>query len=159
MLDEKDDRTWLSDLLGSLITEGHLSPYDYVHHLTHVVEAIAHRGRAVILGRGAHLILKPGQALRVLVVAPLASRIATVASREGIDEGAARHRVAEIEDERKAYLTRCFHAQQADPSSFDLQVNTGVLGVGGAVDLVCTAASLLTESLRHGPQPLAAARA
>jgi cytidylate kinase len=150
-LDEKDDRSWLSDLLGSLITEGHLSPYDYVQHLTSVVDAIARRGGAVILGRGAHLILKPGQALRVLVVAPQAARIATVAAREGLDEAAARRRVAEVEHERKAFLTRCFHAQFADPSSFDLQVNTGVLGVVGAVAAICTAAAALTGARGERP--------
>jgi cytidylate kinase len=150
-LDEKDDRTWLSDLLGSLITEGHLSPYDYVQHLTSVVDAIARRGGAVILGRGAHLILKPGRALRVLVIAPEAARVAAIADREGIDEAAARRRVAEVELERKAFLTRCFHVQFADPASFDIQVNTGVLGVEGAVAAICTAAAALAGPRGHRP--------
>jgi cytidylate kinase len=146
-LDEKDDRALLADWLAPLISEGHLSPYDYVCHLTRVVEAIARRGGAVILGRGAHLILRPEQALRVLVVAPLAVRVATVAAREGLDEGAARRRVAEVELERKAYLTRCFHVDLGDPSLFDVVVNTGVLGVEGAVAAIGAAAASRMELL------------
>jgi cytidylate kinase len=155
-LDERDDRTLLADWLAPLISEGHLSPYDYVCYLTRVVGAIARLGGAVILGRGAHLILKPDQALRVLVVAPLAMRVATVAEREGLDQGAARHRVAEVEQERKAYLTRCFHADLGDPSSFDVQVNTGVLGVEGALAVIGAASAARLEFLgRSQPTPAA----
>ena len=149
-LDERGDRTWLTEWLTSLIDEGHLSPYGYVYHLTRVVGAIARLGGAVILGRGAHLILGPGEALRVLVVAPLAARVATIAAREEIDEGAARRRVAEVELEREAYLRRYFHAGFADPSTFDLEVNTGVLGVEGAVAAICTASAALAARTHAG---------
>lgn len=146
-LDERDKRTLVTDWLAPLMSEGLMSPYDYMHHLTRVVEAIARLGGAVILGRGAHMILGPDQALRVLAVAPLEMRVATVAAREGLDGAAAGRRVSEVELERKAYLTRCFHAHHGDPTIFDLQVNTGVLGVEGAAAAICAAATARMEPL------------
>jgi cytidylate kinase len=86
----------------------------------------------VILGRGAHLILGQGEALRVLMVAPLEARVLAVMQREGLSEREARHRIAAVEADRKAFLMKHFHADLADPANFDLVVNTAVLGIEGA---------------------------
>ena len=139
-LDERDDRSLLADYLAPLVgAPAHVSPYEYVHTLTRAIFAIAGVGGAVILGRGAHMVLRPEQALRVMVVAPLATRVRTVSLQEGIDEVAALQLVAQVEDERRAFLKRCFHVDADDPSAFDIQVNTGALGVEGAVMAICAA--------------------
>src|SRR5512141_421607 len=75
-LDEKN-RELLTDWLAAVADQSYLSRAEYRYHLTRVVGAIAHQGGAVILGRGSHLILGPGQALRVFVVAPLEMRVHT----------------------------------------------------------------------------------
>jgi CMP/dCMP kinase len=137
-LDEKD-REMLTDWMTSLATNAYLSPAGYIFHLTRVVGAIAHHGGAVIVGRGAHLILEPGQALRVLVVAPLETRVQTVMQREGLSEREARRRVSQVEADRKAFLMKHFHAESDDPARFDLVVNTGLLGVEGAAEAVSAA--------------------
>jgi hypothetical protein len=148
-LDERDDRSLLGDWLAPLISgPPHLSPYDYIHVLTQVVDAIGLAGGAVILGRGAHLLLKPEQAFRVGVVAPLEMRVATVSRREGLDEAAARRRVAQVDEERKAFVRRCFHFDASDPSVFDLLVNTGALGVDGATAAIC--AAVQSRPVREG---------
>lgn len=134
-LDERD-RKLLTDWLLAFGSPSYLSPVSYRDHLTRVVGTIARHGGAVILGRGAHLILGPQQALRVLVVAPLPVRVEAVARREGLSEQAARRRVAEVEGERSAFLRQHFRAEFAEVTSFDLTVNTGVLGVEGAVAAV-----------------------
>jgi cytidylate kinase len=54
----------------------------------------------VILGRGAHLILGQGEALRILVVAPLETRVRAVMEREGLSERAARQRIVAVESDR-----------------------------------------------------------
>jgi cytidylate kinase len=150
-LDERDHRSWLSDWIAPVATLDHLSPYEYSQHLGNVVGAIASAGNAVILGRGAHLMVRPGHALRVLVEAPLPMRIATVAAREGIDEVAARRRVAELERERRSFLYRAFHVDVDDTTHFDLRVSTGALGVDVAVEIVCSAA----EAIAAQAQPAA----
>lgn len=141
-LDEKD-RELLTDWLSALVSDAYLSSFGYRYHLARVVGAIARHGGAVILGRGAHLILGPGEALRVLVVAPLETRIAAVVQREGLVERDARRRIAEVEAERRAFLVKHFHADVNDPASFDLVVNTGVIGIEGAVKTVSSAAAAL----------------
>jgi cytidylate kinase len=114
-----------------------------------VVGAIARHGGAIILGRGAHLILRPGEGLRVLVVAPLEARIATMAAANGISEREAKQRIAAEEAARRAFLMKHFHADFGDPVSFDVVVNTQVLGVEGAVEVVAA-------SLARLPVPVAA---
>lgn len=140
-LDERSRRV-LTDWLVAFGSD-YLSPNAYREHLTRLVGAIASHGGAVILGRGAHLILGPARALRVLVVAPLAARVAAVAGREGLSEREAQRHIAEIEAQRQAFLLSHFHVDSADLSHFDVVVNTGVLGIEGAVAVMRSAVEAL----------------
>lgn len=137
-LDDRD-KELLTDWLAAISSRNYLSPVQYRYHLSRVVGAVAHHGGAVILGRGAHLILGPGEALRVLVTAPLEARVRAVAAREGLGEKEARQRIATVEADRRAFLMKHFHADLADPTAFDVVVNTAVLGIEGACDAVKTA--------------------
>jgi Cytidylate kinase-like family len=144
-LDEKP-RSLLTDWMSSVEPgDAYLSPYVYFQHLVSAIKAIARHGAAVILGRGAHLILAPGQALRVLVTAPHADRVRTVASREGVDLHEAQRRIAHAASERRAFLEKYFRVHGDDPSSFDLVVNTAALGIAGSVDVVRAALPRLGE--------------
>jgi cytidylate kinase len=143
-LDEKD-RSLLTDWMTSLATPSYLSQYGYLYHLTRVVGAIARHGGAVIVGRGCHLILRPGEALRVRVVAPIEARVASLASGLGLSDRDARHRIEEVEAERRAFFTKSFHATYGDPEAFDLVVNTQVLGVEGAVEMIQACLARLPE--------------
>lgn len=133
-LDERN-RSILEEWLGSFSADRgrYLSPYEYLDHLRRVVGAIARHGGAVILGRGAHLILERGQALRVLVVAPREARVATLAAEKGLTERDSRARLAELESGRRAFVSKHFHQDADDVCQFDLVVNTAALGVEGAV--------------------------
>lgn len=153
-LDERNQRTWLSDWLAPMARIEHISPYEYAHHLRRVVNAIAAAGDAVILGRGAHLLVPPGFALRVLVHAPLPVRIATVAARGGVDEATARQRIAEIEEARASFLGRCFPGHERS-GGFDLRIDTGALGVEGAVAIICAAAGAMPGKARPSPPDVA----
>jgi cytidylate kinase len=141
-LDEKD-KELLTDWLAAISSRGYLSPAEYRYHLSRIVGAVAHHGGAVILGRGAHLILGQGEALRVLVVAPVETRVRAVMEREGLAEREARRRIVSVEADRKAFLMKHFHVDFADPATFDLVVNTAVLGVDGACSAIRTAVASL----------------
>jgi cytidylate kinase len=141
-LDEKD-KELLTDWLAALSSRSYLSPAEYRYHLSRTVGAVAHHGGAVILGRGAHLILGRGEALRVLVVAPVEQRVQAVMEREGLAEREARRRIVSVEADRKAFLMKHFHADFADPATFDLVVNTAVLGVDGSCGTIGTAVASL----------------
>jgi cytidylate kinase len=153
-LDDRD-REMLADWLVALVSDSYLSPVGYHYHLTRVLGAIARHGAAVIVGRGGHLVLGPSEALRVLVVAPLEQRVRTVAQREGVGDREARQHIAAVESERRAFLQRHFHADFADPTSFDLVLNTGTLGVEGALGVV-KAALHHAAHLQTATQPVLA---
>jgi cytidylate kinase len=140
-LDEKD-RELLASWLAGFASRTYLTPVGYRYHLAQVIGAIAHQGGAVIVGRGAHLILGQGAALRVLAVAPLEERIRTVMEDEHLGERDARLRIIEVEADRRAFLMKQFHAEFADPIGFDLVVNTATLGLEGAANVVRHALTL-----------------
>jgi len=124
-------REVLADWLAGFSSENYLSTAQYRHHLARVIGAIAQHGGAVILGRGAHLLLR-GDALRVLAVAPLEERVRQVMQAEQLAERAARRRIEAVEAERHGFILMHYHAEFFDPAAFDLVVNTAALGVDGA---------------------------
>ncbi len=125
-------RELLTDWLAAFATRTYISSTEYKYHLAHVIGAIAHQGGAVIVGRGAHLLLK-GQALRVLAVAPLEDRVHTVMESEGLSERDARRRIEEVESDRHAFILAHYHAEFSDPTAYDVVVNTAALGLDGAI--------------------------
>jgi cytidylate kinase len=141
-LDDKG-RELLTEWLAGFASHNYLSSIEYRYQLARVVGALAHHGGAVILGRGAHLILGQGQALRVLVVAPLEARIAAIMKRDDVSEREARHQIQAVEADRRAFLMKHFHAEFGDPTHFDLVVNTQLLGVEMACAAIRTAAERL----------------
>lgn len=120
----------------------------YYETVSQVVETAAQSGHAVIVGRGAQVLLS-GQrdVLHVRVIAPLSSRIAYVARREGLDEAAARARIQLKDRDRMRFLQVQHHCDPDDPLYYDLIVNTGVLRLESAVDLVCLALAHKAELL------------
>ena len=109
----------------------------YQDTLRYVVQAAATTGHAVIVGRGGQVILA-GQrdVLHVRVVASLAQRMAYVMGREGLDESAARARIQAKERARARYMQAMYQCNHEDPHLYDLVLNTGVLDLDSAVDVI-----------------------
>jgi cytidylate kinase len=118
------------------------SESDYARAVSRVVSTLAHRGAAVMLGRGAACIVSPEQALRVLVVAPADWRRARLAEIRKVSADEAAKRLAVEDQERAEFHRRIFHFQQDDPTNYDLVVNTATLGLGPA-------AAIIVESLHR----------
>jgi len=55
-----------------------------------------------------------------------------------------------VESDRKAFLMKHFHADFADPTTFDLVVNTAVLGTGGACGAIRAAVEKLPQAASVG---------
>jgi hypothetical protein len=136
-LDQKK-REVLADWLVGFRREHTLSPAEYRYHLARVVGTIAQQGKAVILGRGANILLG-ASALRVLAVAPLEDRVRAVREEEELSDREARRRIAAVEADRHAFILTHYRAEFGDPASFDLVVNTAALGLEGASAVVRTA--------------------
>lgn len=113
-------------------------PQTHREALGRVVEAVVQAGQVVIVGRAGQVLLAGrGDVLHTRIVAPLPQRIAYVAQRERLAEPAARTRILLKDHDRERYLQTQHHRHPNDPELYDLVVNTAVLDLESAVDLIC----------------------
>jgi cytidylate kinase len=115
---------------------------EQVYHeaLRQVVETAVNTGHVVIVGRAGQAFLAHRRdVLHVRIVASLKQRIAYVARREGLDEAAAQARVQLKDRDRARYLQSQHHLDVNDPLLYDLVINTSVLDLETAVDLISMA--------------------
>ena len=143
-LDEKG-LSILEDWISSLVYDRHLWPDQYLQHLMNVVGTIGKHGRSVVVGRGANFILPPEQRFRVRITASQKWRIENVARDFNLSKNEAKRRVIKTESNRKAFIRKYFNADIADPTNYDLVINTDTLSVGNAVDVIGAALGCLVE--------------
>lgn len=107
-----------------------------------VIYETAARGNAVIVAHGASLALgKRSDVLRVLVTASPETRARRLAKRGGTSEAKAPDVVKEGDAARADYLKRFYGVERELPTHYDLVVNTDVLTVEQAADVVVYAAN------------------
>ncbi|HKW19860.1 MAG TPA: cytidylate kinase-like family protein [Ktedonobacterales bacterium] len=110
----------------------------YQNALHRVIELAVEEGKSVIVGRGAGALLEGRRdVLRAFVIAPLEQRVAYVARREGLDEANARKRIALKDNGRRRYVQSQYHLQPDDPERYDLTINTAILSLDAAAELIC----------------------
>jgi cytidylate kinase len=112
---------------------------DYARSLVRTIAGIGEHGGAVVVGRGAALILRPERTLRVLLVAPRDMRIERLMSDHGLDRAAAEKRLERQDRDRHEFVEHHFHAGSDDPGLQDLSLNVGSLGVDGCEELILRA--------------------
>jgi cytidylate kinase len=114
--------------------------HTYQEALRRVVTAAVATGHVVIVGRGSQVLLTDRRdVLHVRIVAPLELRIAYVMRREGLDHAAAQRRIQLKEHDRDRYLQEVHHQHPADPHLYDLVVNTGILDLDSAAEVIICA--------------------
>lgn len=134
-LDEKE-QSLLSHWITGLVSRRHLWPDQNQQHLLRVIATIGRHGHAVIVGRGANFILPRDHCVRVRVVCPREMRIESVANYYHVPEEEAERRLARSESNQRAFIQQNFNAAIDDPTQYDLVLNTGSLGIDGAVDVI-----------------------
>lgn len=109
----------------------------YLHLLPRAILAIAEQD-AIVLGRGAHLVLRG--ALRIRVVASTETRLDNLVRREGIAPQIARKQIAESDRERAQFLrdfaVRLGKKGPEGETGYDLVINMDRISVQEAVDLI-----------------------
>ena len=133
-LDEQD-RSILDEWIA-VLGEDHMWSYEYLQHLTQIVSAIGAHGHAIIVGRGASYILPKEVCLRLLVVAPLETRIRNVMRTYKVTDNEARRQVMRTEADRKAFIRKYFQADMMDPMNYDLVINTEHIDIDLAARIV-----------------------
>jgi cytidylate kinase len=76
-------------------------------------------------------------------VADQAWRIDNVAKEFDISAEDAKRRVMRTESDRRAFIRKYFNADIADPTNYDLVVNTATLNVNDAVKVISSALGLV----------------
>lgn len=135
----------LEDWISSLVNDRHLWPDQYLRHLMNVIGTIGKHGRAIVVGRGANFILPPEQRFRARITASQKLRIENVAREFNLSPDEAKRRVIKTESNRKAFIRKYFNADIADPTNYDLVINTETLSVANAVDVIGAALGCRVE--------------
>jgi cytidylate kinase len=143
---------WFSETLLNLFNTRLVLQHSYVDLIGKAVALSTASKPTVIVGRGAHLILPIEHGIRVRVVAPRALRETAIAETEGLTPTEAAKRLDELDDHRRSFIRRNFKQNVADPDLYDLTINTGRLGIDGAVEMILK--SLELSGMLNSP-PLA----
>jgi cytidylate kinase len=100
------------------------------------------RGSVVIVAHAAsHAVTRGPETLRVLITASPDTRATRIIGKEGLDQAHAARVVKDSDAGRRDYLRRFYDVDEELPTQYDLVVNTDVLSLEQAADLVSTAAS------------------
>lgn len=99
-----------------------LSPDKYHKHLVEALVRIGHRGKTIIIGRGANFVLP--RAIKVRLCASESYRIQAVASREGLSEQDALKRIREVDRERASFARTMFNKAIDSPAEYDMVLRT-----------------------------------
>jgi len=125
-------------VIASAPPEAFLSDEAYHDTVNSLVRAAAARGHVVIVGRASEVLLAQRRdVLHVRIVAELEQRVAYVMQREERDQAAAQSRIHMKDHDRAKYLEREYHRKVEDAHLYDLVLNTSLLDLESAVDVIC----------------------
>ena len=101
------------------------------------IKNIARNGSAIIIGRAANYILRDCDCcLNVFLTSPIEERAKRVAERENMDREKALEYIERREKERRDYYNTFTFGDWGMASTYDLCVDTSLLGVEGTADLI-----------------------
>ncbi len=115
---------------GSIEQQVYLATYD-------TIKKLADQGSCVLIGRCADYALKDRtDVINLFVTAPLPNRIKRVAMRNGISEDEAKERIRRRDKDRAAYYNFYSAKEWGDAKSYDLCIDSSLLGIDGTVELL-----------------------
>ena len=101
------------------------------------IRKLASDGSCVIVGRCADYVLREDpDTINVFVKADMPSKIARAVKYYGVEEDKAEERIRKADRQRASYYNYYATATWGDIENYDLVVDTGMLGVEGAVELI-----------------------
>lgn len=130
----------IDEVVADFFGRRYVSLNSYYKHLVKVLSVIGHRGRAVIVGRGANFLFP--HALKIRVIADPKDRIKTLVKYQKLSPRAAEKLIEESDRKRKEFVQMLFqrdHSKQ--PHHFDLVIQTGQnMSIDQAADLIVSLA-------------------
>jgi cytidylate kinase len=122
-----------------MIRSQRLSEQTYLAHLIRTILTIGEKGRAVIIGRGAHLLLPAERCFRIRIIAPLEVRVQRLSASAGMERSEAEAVIAETDKQRTQFVQENFSQSDANPLLYDLVINTGEIALETAAEIVVLA--------------------
>jgi cytidylate kinase len=131
-----------------------------VSMLNDTMEALAHRGDMLILGRGGYASLsKYADVLNVRLQAPFSVRVERVMARENLPNRLrAEQRVKADDTARQKFVSMFYNQAWDNGSDFDLAIDTDTISTGMAADWIIEAARVLSQK-EFGTNAVTAERA
>ncbi len=115
---------------GSIEQQVYLATYD-------TIKKLADQGPCVLIGRCADYALKDrDDVINLFICAPLENRIARVAARNNLTADEARDRIKKTDRARASYYNYYSSKDWGDAKSYDLCIDSSLLGIEGTVELL-----------------------
>ena len=104
----------------------------------HEIKRVARRESCIFVGRCADYVLReePVRLLRVFVSAPLENRVRRKMEQEQLSREKALRLVRKMDKQRKKYYDSYTGQTWGDPENYDLNIDSSLTGIEGAVELV-----------------------
>ena len=115
---------------GSIEQQVYLATYD-------TIKKLADKAPCVLIGRCADYALKDrDDVINLFITAPLENRIERVARRNGITRDEAKERIKRTDKSRASYYNYYSSKDWGDAKSYDLCIDSSLLGIEGTVELL-----------------------
>lgn len=133
-------RVWVDSRIEELRHSGVLGGDGPTVAIARSVLALGAEGEVIVIGRGAGHILPRASTLHVRIVAPRADRVAYLGQHLRLTPVEAEREVDQREERRREYLLDHLNADAADPTNYDLTLNSSRLGEELCAELIAQAA-------------------
>ncbi len=156
--DEKNSRSFLFSMMSGTQPIGDSSSMYMDMPLNHriflaqfdTIRRIASEGPCVIVGRCADYVLRDQEnVLNVFIKANRDERIRRIVGIYGIDPLKAEERLKKADKQRAAYYNYYATGTWGDVNNYDLCLDTGALGISGAVELIACCAELKEKNIEQ----------
>ena len=136
--DEQLADKWLNPMVTRCMTKDNLPlPIRTALSQFEIIRQIGEKGAAVIVGRCADYILRNQEnVLTVFVHADQEHRVARIADRNNISVSEAETRIRNTDKHRAAYYNYYAEKKWGAATTYQLCLDSGVLGIDGVVDLL-----------------------
>lgn len=133
-------REWVGEQFAQLKQENRLLKDPKEQDVAQVILAIAAKGKAVILGRGAGALLPSYCVLHVRIMAPLEDRAAWIRQIHRFSKEQALEYIQKQDKQRAGMLDAHFRKSSRDTIPYDLMLNSSRLGELGCAAVIAEAA-------------------
>jgi cytidylate kinase len=137
-IDEKK-RSAINDMVHALLNEDYVDDLKYVSELVRILLVYAHQGHCVLLGRGSNFVTPFAHGLHVRITAPYQVRVQRSIDYEGYTNQQARKRIAEVEKERREFVSQYFSQNITKANAYDLTINTTSFDIEDSRDIIIKA--------------------